>query len=286
MSLAPEHPAPPVLPEVPEGVTPTDPDPRWPAPMALAAFVTAILTAALFGSIVLLAAGDTDDPPAWANVVAALIQDVAFVVLALVFAAMVARPRPWQFGLRRTRFWAAAGWSLLAYVVFVGLSYAFLTAVNATDEPDDLPQDLGVDESTAALLAIGFVVCVLAPLVEEFFFRGYLYGSFRRIRGPWLGALIVGILFGAVHAGGSDPAYLLPLAIFGGVLCLLRERTGSLYPCIVLHAINNCLAFGRSVDWTWQQPVSIVVSLALIALVLRAVTRSDTSVPAAVRIQA
>mgnify|MGYP000173810412 CR=1 FL=1 len=57
------------------------------------------------------------------------------------------------------------------------------------------------------------------------------------------GNRLVGVLFGAVHAGGSDAAFLVPLAVLGVLFCLLYERTGSLYPPIVLHAINNSIAF-------------------------------------------
>jgi membrane protease YdiL (CAAX protease family) len=58
----------------------------------------------------------------------------------------------------------------------------------------------------------------------------------------------------------------VPLAFFGFALCMLREKTGSLLPCIVLHCANNSLAFGVTQDWTWQIPVLFVSALGLIAL--------------------
>ena len=36
---------------------------------------------------------------------------------------------------------------------------------------------------------------------------------------------------------------------------MLYERTGSLYPCIGLHCVNNSVAFSSTQDWTWQIPV-------------------------------
>ena len=59
--------------------------------------------------------------------------------------------------------------------------------------------------------------------------------------------------------------FLVPLAVFGFVLCLLYWRTGSLYPCIALHALNNCLAFGVSQNWDWQIPVLMVAALTVIS---------------------
>jgi membrane protease YdiL (CAAX protease family) len=48
---------------------------------------------------------------------------------------------------------------------------------------------------------------------------------------------------------------------------MLRERTGSLYPGIALHCLNNSLAFGVSQHWGWEIPVLFSCSLGLIALV-------------------
>ena len=40
----------------------------------------------------------------------------------------------------------------------------------------------------------------------------------------------------------------LPLIVLGVVLCVVRERTGSLYPCIAIHAINNTIAYAAITD--------------------------------------
>jgi membrane protease YdiL (CAAX protease family) len=47
-------------------------------------------------------------------------------------------------------------------------------------------------------------------------------------------------VFGAIH---FKPAFLVPLAILGMVLALLFQKTNSLWPCILVHALNNALAF-------------------------------------------
>ena len=95
-------------------------------------------------------------------------------------------------------------------------------------------------------------VCVIAPIAEEFFFRGFVFGALRRMHvviagrniGVWIAAVITGILFGLAHTGSASPQYLVPLGFLGFVLCLVRWRTGSLYPCMALHSINNSLALG------------------------------------------
>jgi len=62
---------------------------------------------------------------------------------------------------------------------------------------------------------------------------------------------------------------LVPLAGLGFGLCLLYRYTGSLYPCIVAHSLNNSLAFAALEGWGWQAPVLMAGALAAIgALVL------------------
>jgi membrane protease YdiL (CAAX protease family) len=138
-------------------------------------------------------------------------------------------------------------------------------------ERDNLPDQLGADKSTLAMLAVAGLVCVVAPVAEEVFFRGYFFTALRNWKGVWPAAIITGVVFGAIHAGSAPVGYLVPLAVFGFGLCLLYWKTGSLYPCIVLHALNNSLAFGVSQHWGWQIPVLMLASLAVIALLMRAV---------------
>ena len=70
---------------------------------------------------------------------------------------------------------------------------------------------------------------------------------------------------------------------FGFGLCLLYQRTGSLYPCIALHAINNCVAFGVTQDWTWEIPLLVVLAAGVIALRALAVQRVWTPARAPAR---
>ena len=138
---------------------------------------------------------------------------------------------------------------------------------------DDLPEQLGVNDSAVALIVVALLVAVIAPVAEEFFFRGFFFGALRNWKGTWPAALITGLVFGGIHAGSSDPAYLVPLAGFGLALCLLYAKTGSLYPCIGLHCANNSVAFGVTQDWSWQIPALFAVSMGLLTLLARAVER-------------
>lgn len=82
---------------------------------------------------------------------------------------------------------------------------------------------------------------VLAPLVEEFLFRGVLFRGMSRSWGKWPAAVAVTVLFGLLHIAdiaGYWPA-LGVITLVGLVLLLVRIRTGSLWPAIAMHAVYN-----------------------------------------------
>jgi membrane protease YdiL (CAAX protease family) len=214
------------------------------------------------------------------NIGATVVQDLCLVAAAILFAGMAGRPLPAQFGLRPTSPWKALGWMVAAFVAFYVITLIWVAIVGGDPDDEKLPDELGADRSTLALLAVAFLVSVVAPIAEEFFFRGFFYGALRNWRGVLPAAIITGLVFGAIHAGSADWEFLLPLGVFGFLLCLLRERTGSLYPCIVLHCANNSLAFGVSQDWGWEIPVLFVAALSLISLAAVAVRARWTPAPA------
>ncbi len=86
------------------------------------------------------------------------------------------------------------------------------------------------------MAAMLLTVAVGAPLVEEILFRGALLGALRTRLGPTLAILLSSTLFCAVHL---DPFVAPQLFLLGLAMAHLRERTGSVYPGVVLHAIQN-----------------------------------------------
>jgi uncharacterized protein len=234
----------------------------------VAGFAATIFGYIVLGAIAGAAGADIDHPPSGVEIGATVIQDLALIVSALLFARLVTRPRPWHFGLRRTRFWPAAGWVVVAWMGFFIFSAVWIAALGI-HERDDLPKELGAGNSVVALAAVAVLVAVVAPIAEEFFFRGYFFTALRSWKGPWIAAAITGVVFGAIHVGSAPAGYLVPLAAFGFALCLLYWRTGSLYPCMALHALNNSLAFGVSQGWSWQVPLLMLgANLAIGAIVL------------------
>jgi membrane protease YdiL (CAAX protease family) len=238
----------------------------WTAGLALVvAFLFAIMGAILVGIVgVIFGASFTDPPPA-VNIAATVVQDGAFIGAALLFAARAGHVVPAEFGFMRTRLLPALGWMAGAYVAYIALGQLWAQIVDAHAE-DKLPDSLGADESTAALVAVCVVVTVIAPIAEETFFRGYFFGALRNWRGVWPAALITGAVFGGIHVGSAPVVFLVPLAILGFMLCIVRWKTGSLLPCIALHAMNNALAFGITERWTGGATVLLLVGAVTVTM--------------------
>jgi CAAX protease family protein len=267
-ALDPPPPPPPTRPELPEGTIP-----RWPAWYAGVGFLVALIATLLVVGILAAALGVTseDEDPTF-TVIATFLQGLIFIGTAVVFASFVRKPRPEQFGLRPTRFWPAVGWAALAISVFyVGI--AIYTAILQPDAEQTVAQDLGAEQGTVGLIAAGFMVVCVAPVAEEFFFRGFFYRALRSRYSVLAAAAIDGLLFGVIHydfSGADALLFVPPLATLGFLFCLLYERTGSLYPVIALHALNNAIAFGVTVEDAWPSIVFGTAVLLGCALVPRA----------------
>ena len=239
-------PPPPELPELPEGA-----GPRWPAWYAGVGFLVALISTLVVVGIVAAATGaSTDDENPTFTVIATFLQGLIFIGTAVLFASFAGKPRAEYFGLRRSRFWPTVGWAVLGLFSFYVLA-ALYTAIVQPDAEQTVAQDLGADQGTLGMIAAGFMVICVAPVAEEFFFRGFFYRALRSRYSVLAAALIDGILFGAIHWDFSTADGLLiipPLAALGFMFCLVYERTGSLYPVIALHAFNNAIAFGVTVE--------------------------------------
>ena len=220
------------------------------------------MTIVLGGMIFLVAtsAGLSEDAPGL-NIGLTVGQNVALVGAAFFFASTRGRPSATDFGLRATRLWSSVGLLIAVWVGFFVLSGIWALALQL-DQQQDLPEELGAKGPLVNVLAVVVLVTVIAPLGEELFFRGFFFGSLRNWHGPWLAAVLTGIAFGGIHASSSPVGYLVPLMIFGAGLCMLYEWTGSLYPPIALHALNNSVALGANLGWSWQIPAMMVGSTA------------------------
>jgi len=127
---------------------------------------------------------------------------------------------------------AAVGQGGIAFL----LHLAFLFPVVLTLGPaSGLEPAASGPELTASAL---FGALLVAPVAEEILYRGVLQPALTVRCGRLAGILVPSLLFGLSHPGVSG----FLLATLFGLLCgLLSDRTGSLLPCMGLHAANNAM---------------------------------------------
>jgi membrane protease YdiL (CAAX protease family) len=245
----------------------------WTAPVAL---IGGIVLAAILGLLVdlpALAFGvhlTSRHTPQGIQLADTFVQDLAFVGAAVYCAHLGGRRvRSWQFGLRPPSIgWtAAAGAVVVLLVSFGAISVLWNVLVNP-------PREKVLDQIGAGVLS-GALVCVVAPMAEEMLFRGYIFGALRNWRGTQTAAVLTAILFGGVHAGSAPALDLVLLGLLGYGLCMLYSRTGSLYPCMAAHSVNNSVAFASLANLDAGEGVALAVGavagVALVIVTLQAV---------------
>jgi membrane protease YdiL (CAAX protease family) len=108
--------------------------------------------------------------------------------------------------------------------------------------PDLGPQDsvklLLESDGLAMKLLMGVAAVIVAPLVEETVFRGFVYGVVKRYSDPIFAAITSSALFALAHfhLGSVMPLFVLSLGF-----TVAYERTGSLLVPMVMHAAFNCI---------------------------------------------
>jgi CAAX protease family protein len=145
-----------------------------------------------------------------------------------------------RLGLRRAvpKDFGIALMTLLVY--YIGA--AIFASLVLQPEQEDIGGELGVgDPNLLIAISAVLVIALLAPVTEELFFRGFVFAGLRSRWSLWPSAVLVGLIFGLVHAPTGVTA-VVPLAGLGIALCWLYNRTGSLWPCVFAHVVNNSLA--------------------------------------------
>jgi membrane protease YdiL (CAAX protease family) len=239
------------LPDPPELPAGANTYPRWPVWFGAAGFVIGV-GSGIVGAILLLPVllivthgfgVDSDDALPVLELVATLIQDLGWVIGAVLLAGTIRKPEAWQFGFRRPRIGASVGWSLIAIGTYIAITVLYTLILQPeSGEPIETGDRYGT------LIGSCVIIIIVAPLCEEIFFRGFLYRILRGKLGLWPAVVINGSLFGAVHLTSGGPLAVAVIAPLGFLLCLVYERSGSIYPCIGLHALNNAIVSAGEFD--------------------------------------
>ena len=105
-----------------------------------------------------------------------------------------------------------------------------------------IPQQEGLTEIIrlpGVLPTLLLWVGVLAPIIEEIFFRGFSYCAFKSRWGKSTATIASSLLFAVAH---FDPMGIVQFTVLGVLLAYAYERTGSLPLVVLAHMVNNTVA--------------------------------------------
>lgn len=134
--------------------------------------------------------------------------------------------------------------AILVFNILIGLFsvYAIIYGIVhflPADQLDSMSKSNGLTGQTTLTGTIigGIVAVFLAPLAEEFIFRGFLFTKFKVKFSIWISMIISSILFGAIHFSISS----ITTFLFGLSLCIVFYKTKNLAIPILLHVLNNAI---------------------------------------------
>ncbi|MFC3853659.1 CPBP family intramembrane glutamic endopeptidase [Salinispirillum marinum] len=150
---------------------------------------------------------------------------------------------------RETLAFRSVSWRVMGFWVLVYGAYFVVQSILDLIVPLDLG-DLMTSLVGSRHLGLVFALVLLAPLIEELIFRGYLFKAWRHTRLELWGTIILtSLIFTSIHATQYSGLLLVYLFAFSVILGLAREKTGSIWTPIALHALNNSIAAITLVYW-------------------------------------
>lgn len=175
---------------------------------------------------------------------------IASIVFQLMLGLMVIAFIRWRSSIRD---WLGLRWKQWPLALGIApatvfLMWVLMIALNLIGWNAWLERSLGIEsmqetvklfkeaQSPLVLALMTVSAVVVAPIVEEVVFRGYLYPAAKKFCGPTGGILFSSLVFAAAH---GNVVALLPLFILAVLLCLIYESTGSIWANISVHFLFN-----------------------------------------------
>ena len=160
-----------------------------------------------------------------------------------IFKKKIAKPSRKSLGLSGLPTWTDIGLAPVGYVATIALAAGVTALFNLMPWfNENEVQDLGYSHYMVGFErgAVFVMLAIIAPIMEELIFRGWLYGKLRVKIPKWVAIIVTSLIFGLVHLQWNVGITVFCMSV---VACILREITGSIYAGTLVHIINNSIAF-------------------------------------------
>lgn len=214
--------------------------------VATAFIIAQLIVLAIFYGLKAQGFDISDDNPVIMTFVAALVYGLSLALVVFVPHKFFGKSPVSKKTLGITR---APSWLDILLTPPAAIIYLLATALLVTLASGLFPgfnpqqvQDVGFDNlaGRSEYILAFITLIILAPLAEEFLFRGYLYGRIRSLIGLVPAVILTSLLFGAAHMQWNLAVDTFALSL---ILCSLREITGSIWAGVLLHMLKNGVAF-------------------------------------------
>ncbi|MFH0840327.1 MAG: type II CAAX endopeptidase family protein [Candidatus Omnitrophota bacterium] len=169
--------------------------------------------------------------------------DVVAVGAIFYFVLIVKKRNMNSLGLTAKNFLLNVKYGITAYIglvpvfLIVTIAMAFIFKVlNIPVEPQEVVEILKKEENMPSLIYMCLFTSLLGPVMEEIFFRGFVYGALKNRIGILGGVLVSAAFFAYVHANAAG---FVPILSLGILLAYIYEKTGSLVSSVTAHIMHN-----------------------------------------------
>lgn len=142
------------------------------------------------------------------------------------------------------------------FLVGLGATLAISVLIVSSFFPPETPPPIEkLLSSSGAMWLFALFGIGVAPLFEETIFRGFLFKVLSAMRGPRLAVPVTAALFALLHVPqlwGSWAGVAL-ISVVGYILSLVRARSNSLIPSLIIHTSYNAMLFGVFVVSTFVE---------------------------------
>ncbi|MFP5263281.1 MAG: CPBP family intramembrane glutamic endopeptidase [Blastocatellia bacterium] len=138
--------------------------------------------------------------------------------------------------------WHAARWLLFSFAVFMAIIGVDLILSRVLPQSES-PFTQILNKSYQIKVAVAVLATFSAPFVEEVIYRGVLFAGLRKFLGVRSTVIAVTVLFAGVHVPQywGQWASIAGLLLLSLILTIVRARTRSVLPCVVIHFVNNSI---------------------------------------------
>ncbi|MFH0731422.1 MAG: CPBP family intramembrane glutamic endopeptidase [Candidatus Omnitrophota bacterium] len=171
------------------------------------------------------------------------LMDMLMLIVVIYFVSVKYKQKITALGISLKAVAKNIGVAVYGYLAFLPvLAATFLCVVfiakllNYMPQPQPIYELIFKERRFSVLMVVSVMAAFIGPVIEEIFFRGFLYPALKKTLSAAASIIITALIFSALHTNIIGFFPILGLGIF---LAYLREKTGSLIPSIIVHITHN-----------------------------------------------